>query len=88
MPKTGETDAQGDDAIVHLRYFAGGSAEFLITEKDIDTDGEGQIQAFGLADLFGDGGEEGYISLREIVENGGELDFHFKAKPLKDARRA
>ena len=84
MPKTYETDGQGLNAIVHLHYFKDGM-NWWITEKDVDTDGEGQIQAFGLADLFGDGGELGYISIKELLENNVELDYHFPPCPLKAA---
>ena len=76
MPTTGQTDGQGDKAIAHMHYFAG-SADFYITEKDSDPDGEGQIQAFGSANL-GYGAELGYISIPEITAAGCELDLHFK----------
>lgn len=85
MPKTYETDGQGMRAVAHLRYFAGGSAACHITERDIDHDGEGQVQAFGHADLFGDGGELGYISIAEWLENGAEIDLYFNPCPLWQA---
>jgi hypothetical protein len=47
-----------------------------------------QHQAFGLADLFGDGGELGYISIVEILANGGGLDFYFTPKTLKEIRKS
>lgn len=89
MPKSYETDGQGMRAIAHLRYFAGGRAAWLITERDAgapddSTPGE-QLQAFGHADLFGDGGELGYISIAEIIAEGGELDLHFTPQPLWQA---
>ena len=88
MPKTGETDGQGEDAIVHIHYFAGSQANWYITEKDVgcadDEPSDLQSQAFGKADLFGDGGELGYISIAEIIANNGELDFHWTPKPLKE----
>ena len=89
MPKTGETDGKGDDALVVLHYFKGG-ADWFITEKDMGdgddaTIGE-QHQAFGLADLFQDGGELGYISLIELGANGVELDFHWTLKTLKEVK--
>lgn len=34
MPKTYEQDRKGDAAIVYLHYFAGGQANWWITEKD------------------------------------------------------
>ena len=92
MPKTGETDSQGDQAIAYLHYFAGGQASWWITETDKGCSDDPpeekgrQHQAFGLADLFGDGGEVGYISIAEILENGGELDFHFEPKTLRKVR--
>lgn len=87
MPQTyGQSD--NPDPICHIRYFAGGSAAWHITEKDkgSPTDAKDgippQSQAFGHADLFGDGGEIGYISIAEILSVNGELDFHFKPTPL------
>lgn len=86
MPKTKETESI-KDPITHLHYFAGGQANWWITEKDMGCDGDiTQHQAFGLADLFGDGGEIGYISIAEIISNGGELDFYWTAKPLSEVR--
>lgn len=89
MPKSYETDGQGMGAIAHLRYFAGGRAAWLITERDAGAPGDitpgEQLQAFGHADLFGDGGELGYISIAEIIAEGGELDLFFTAKPLWQA---
>ena len=86
MPKSYETEGQGMRAIARLRYFAGGSAAWLITERDAGAPGDStpgeQHQAFGHADLFGDGGELGYISIAEIIAEGGELDLHFTPKPL------
>ncbi len=53
MPKTYEQDGMGDGALVTLHYFAGGRANWWITEKDSDPDGDGQVQAFGLVNLSG-----------------------------------
>ena len=86
MPKSYETDGQGMGAVARLRYFAGGRAVWLITERDAGAPGDitpgEQSQAFGHADLFGDGGELGYISIAEIIAAGGELDLFFTPKPL------
>ena len=87
MPTTGQTDdGRGDEAIVHLHYFAGGQANFYITERDVGAEDDplpgAQNQAWGRADLFGDGGELGYISLPEIFSSRGELDFHWTPKTL------
>jgi len=89
MPTTGQTDGQGQNAIAVLRYFAGGSATWHITEKDMGcaddaaADAGGQHQAFGIADL-GYGPELGYISIAEIIANNGELDLHFTPKTLAE----
>lgn len=89
MPKTGETDGT-EDPVAHLHYFAGGQANFWITEKDAGSPDDApqdkgvQHQAFGKADLFGDGGELGYISLPEIFSGRGELDLYWKPKPLSE----
>ena len=84
MPASYETDGQGDEAIVHLHYFTGGM-DWYIVEKDAEDE---QLQAFGLADLFRDGGEVGYIDLTEITRCGAELDFHWTPKTLGEVRAA
>lgn len=84
MPKIYEQDDLGDDAIVHLHYFRG-AMDWYITERDSDSGGVGQIQAFGLANL-GYGGELGYISIRQLLVNGIELDLYFKPRPLGTIR--
>lgn len=76
MPKTYQTEGQGKAALARLHWFTGG-CDWWLVEKDSDTDGEGQIQAFGIADLGQGFREMGYISLPEILEAGAELDFHF-----------
>lgn len=87
MPSTYETDAQGMNAVAHLHYFIKG-ADWYITEKDrgdpADVHCGIQRQAYGLADLFGDGGELGYISIQEVIDNGGELDLHWIPKTLRE----
>jgi hypothetical protein len=80
MPKTYETDGQGCDDLARLHYFIGG-CDWWIVEKDADTDHAGQVQAFGIADL-GMGRELGYISIPELLQNGAELDLHFKPQPI------
>lgn len=86
MPKTYEQDGKGDQAIVHLHYFLGGM-DWYITEKDKGdgSDDTRQIQAFGLADL-GYGGELGYISIEELVENNVELDLYWTPKTLAEVK--
>jgi len=90
MPTTKGTEGlpSYEAALAHLRYFAGGQAAWHITEKDIGSPDDAeekvppQSQAFGLADLYGDGGEIGYISIAEILSCNGELDFHFTPKSI------
>lgn len=79
MPKTYGQDGMGDDAIAYLHYFKG-AGDWHITEKDMEDE---QLQAFGLADLFGDGGELGYISIEELIGAGVELDLYWTPKTLK-----
>lgn len=84
MPATYETEGSADP-IAFLHYFRG-NADFYITEKDCDDDGEGQIQAFGLADI-GYGAELGYISIQELIENRVEIDLYFEPKRLSSIRK-
>ena len=77
MPKSYEADGQGEKAIAHLHYFVAGF-DWYITEKD--QDGAGSDQAFGLAVVHER--ELGYISIREIIANGAELDLHFTPATL------
>jgi hypothetical protein len=81
MPKSYETDGQGDNAVAHLHYF-GPSCDFYITEKDMC---KKQHQAFGSAS-YGHGAEMGYISLCDLLRHGVELDFHFTPRSLKDLK--
>lgn len=83
MPKTYEQEGI-DDPVAHLHYFVG-AADWYITERDIDDDGVGQMQAFGLADL-GYGPELGYICLPELLAAGAELDLHWTPAPLSVVR--
>jgi hypothetical protein len=100
MPKTYEQDGKGDEAIVSLHYFAGGSGNWWITERDFfleesptdvgDEQDGGQHQAFGLANFFGGPNDQdaelGYISIAEIIASGGELDFHFQPRTLRELK--
>jgi len=82
MPKTYETDGQGEKATAHLHYFNGGS-DWYITEKDQENE---QQQAFGLACLNGDieNAEIGYISIQELIENNVELDLYWTPKTIEE----
>ena len=83
MPKTYQQDGLGDQAIVHLHYF-NPSADWYITERDSSA---AQHQAFGLADLYGDGGELGYISILELIRAGVDFDLHWAPRTLAEVRR-
>lgn len=89
MPCSANSGGDEADPIVYLHYFTAG-ADFFITERDqIDDDEEPssrQCQAFGLADIFQDGGELGYINLFEILDAGAELDLYWTPKPLSAVR--
>lgn len=90
MPKTGETDGLGENAIVHLHYFYGG-ADWFITEKDMGSPDDApedvgkQFQAFGWAEILPDCGEYGYISIEEVCDAGAELDLYWKPKTVAEA---
>ena len=79
MPKTYETDGQGDKAIAYLHYFKNG-IDFFVTEKDMEDE---QLQAFGLVNMNGEL-ELGYINIQEIMELNFELDLNFVPKKLKE----
>lgn len=86
MPLSYETDGLGMEAVVQLHYFIG-SWNWYITEKDVDKDGKGQIQAFGFVDSGeGFGPELGYISIKEIIRCGAELDLHWTPCTLRQIK--
>jgi len=89
MPKTRETDGQGDKAIVWLHYFRG-RCDAWITEKDMGdgTSDTRQHQAFGKISLTGnkEDAELGYISIEELIMNGVELDLYWTPKPLREPK--
>jgi len=84
MPRSYGTDGQGENATARLHYFAGGR-DWWITELDSDEDGEGQVQAFGMADI-GNGPEVGYISLLELCESRAEIDLHWTPATLAEIK--
>lgn len=81
MPKSYETDGKKDAKAI-LHYFKG-SADWYIFEKDIE---DGVSQAFGYSDLFGDGGELGYISITEVTSVNAEIDLYFKPLTLDEIK--
>jgi hypothetical protein len=80
MPKVYGQDGKGDDAVVYLHYFKGGS-DWYITEKDSE---EEQLQAFGYAILNNDkqNAELGYINIEELIRLNVELDLYWRTKTL------
>ena len=84
IPSLYEQENLGDKALYFLHYFAGGSASWYISEIG-EPDEEGNIIAFGYADL-GYGGELGYISITELLSVGAEMDFYWTAKTLKEIK--
>lgn len=76
MPKTGEQEDKGDEAIAYLHYFYGGF-DWYISEKDMLAE---QHQAYGVANMGYP--EYGYISITELIENNVELDLHFEPNTL------
>lgn len=76
MPTTYETDGQGDNAVAFLHYFTP-AGDFYITERDQE---EEQLQAFGLACIYEE--ELGYISIKELIDAGAELDLYWMPKSL------
>ena len=85
MPKTYDQQDVADP-IAYLHYFLG-NMDWYITERDVDTDGAGQVQAFGTSNL-GYGAGLGYISIPELLENGVELDLYFTPAPLSTCKAA
>jgi hypothetical protein len=82
MPKTYEQDGKGENSIVYLHYFLG-DFDWFIIERDVEPE---QLQAFGFACLYFD--ELGFISITEIIQNGGELDLNWKPKTLAEVRKS
>ena len=80
MPKTYETDGEGDKAVAHLHYFTSGW-DFYITEKDTNP---GQHQAFGLVAGFEI--ELGSISIPELLGCGAEIDLYWEPKTIGAVR--
>ena len=85
MPKTYETDGQGDDVVVMLHYFRGGS-DWWVIERDAELNE--QIQAFGYVCLNGDvdNAELGYINIEELIRYGVEVDLYFEPVTLREVK--
>lgn len=99
MPKSYDTDGQGDDAIVQLHYYTP-SSDWWIIEKDAECDTyskdpeypepDGHRRAYGYVCLNGDTdcAEPGYVSLPHLFEESRnlELDLHWTPKPLREVK--
>lgn len=70
--------------LIALHYFKG-SMDWYIAERDSSNE---QLQAFGLANLFRDGGEWGYIPIKELIENDVELDLYWTVRPISEVNVA
>ncbi len=79
MPKSMQTDGQMYKAIAYLHYWCG-DCFWYITETDKSD--PAQRQAFGWGDMGC--GEFGYISIHNIITNGGELDLHWEPTALEN----
>lgn len=77
-----------DAAVVHLHYFLG-SIDAWVTEKyDGETDPhdpEDYDRAFGYRKINGEA-ELGYMSIKEMIECGVELDLYWEPKTLKEVK--
>jgi hypothetical protein len=88
LPGRCEQDGKGDEAIVYVKFFyPAGAATWYITEYDPE-----DRTFFGLCDLYGDGGELGYVSLDELESFKGrmglgiERDLHWTPCTLGEVR--
>lgn len=95
-PLTYQTESvETKDKTLCLHYFMGGVDAWII-ERDVGDSGDAtapgagegeQIQAYGKICLAGegwDGAEWGYISIKEMIDCGVELDLYFDPKPAKE----
>lgn len=86
-------DQEAGDKVAYLHYFRGG-VDAWIVERDVgdtpDGNGEGeQLQAFGKIGLYGGVGadaEWGYISIKELIEAGVELDLNWTPKKMREVK--
>lgn len=90
LPALYAQDGKGMEAIVHVKFFNPcGAATWYITEGSEE---DGDWRFFGLCDLFGDGGELGYVMLSELQSvrlMGGlkiERDLYWTPVPLSQVK--
>ena len=93
-PVTYETESVPvNEKVICLHYFGGGVDAWII-ERDVgdspSDNGLGpQEQAYGKVTLMGDGwagAEWGYVSIRELIQHGIELDLHFEPTKVGDMK--
>ena len=80
IPALYTTDGQGDAAVAQLHYFTP-HADFYFTELDRESV---DLPGFGLAIITD--AELGYMSLTEVLANGGELDLHWTPQTIGEIR--
>jgi len=73
---TNHADCLSDQAVAQLLYFTSDS-DWSITERVCKVE---QMQAFGLACVCEE--ELGYISIKELIQAGAELDLDWTPKTL------
>lgn len=82
-----------DDRVLYLHYFKGG-VDAWIVERDMGDGSEEpgvgeQLQALGKITMYGDGwqgAEWGYLSIKDLIENGVELDMNWEPKTVKEMK--
>lgn len=93
-PLTYQTESiETADKVLHLHYFKGGIDAWIV-ERDMgdspSDNGLGeQHQAYGKITLCGGGWEEaewGYISIKDLIDHGVELDLHWEPKTVKEMK--
>lgn len=90
LPKLYSGEKNPDPTVVVKFFYPAGAATWYITEGEPEGD---DFRLFGLCDLYGDGGELGYVMLSELQNFKGrfslgiERDLHWTPCPLSKVRR-
>ena len=84
IPPLYSQEDKGEEALYLIHYFVGG-ADWYISEIS-EPDEEGNIIAFGYADLGFGAGELGYSVINEIISVA-EIDLHWTPKTLKQIKK-
>ena len=85
MAKTYETDGQGDEALVVLHYFMGGS-DWYIVERDKEEEQNSGSRVCSIEWRYTKRRALVYIPIGEITELGAELDIHWSPKTSQDSQ--